>query len=44
MTAAFQSIFEKQANLNKTTQDTKPLEELNNCKITPDKAQQMEGL
>ena len=54
MTAAFQTIFDKQPDLKNTTQDiidylnsdgdTKPLEELNKRKITPYKAQQMEGL
>ena len=49
MTAAFQTIFDKQPDLKNTTQDiidylnsdgdTKPLAELNKRKITPDKAQ-----
>ena len=54
MTTAFQTIFDQQPNLANTTQDiieflnsdgdTKPLEELNKHKITPNKAQKMEGL
>ena len=54
MTAAFQTIFDKQPDLKNTTQDildylnsdgeTKPLEELNKSKITPDKEHKMEGL
>ena len=54
MTTAFQTIFEQQPNLANSKQDiidflnsdgdTKPLEELNKRKITPNNAQKMEGL
>jgi hypothetical protein len=54
MTTAFQIIFDTQPDLANNKQDiidflnsngdTKPLEELNKCKLTQHNAQKMEGL